>query len=90
MNVSFGKQKKNNRWCTLFAGIICLILSAISFYIVFFGAQLDGGIPFIPETANQLIGKTTFFGGAVFTGLLAFLAFREFSNLKNKKSVHTN
>ena len=80
--ISFGRPNKNNRWLTLIAGCICLILSAVGFYIVFFGEQMEGGIPLIPESANLLIGKTAFFGGAVFTGLLAFLALREFSNQK--------
>lgn len=83
--VSVQKNKNPKKFPSFIGGMICAVLSLTAFYIVFFGDQLTGGIPLIPESANQLIGKTFFFGGAVFTGLLALLAFKEFRESFKKK-----
>lgn len=54
-------------------------LSIIGFWIIFYGdgENIQGGIPFIAETTNQLIGKFVFGIGAVISGLISIVAFRE-------------
>jgi hypothetical protein len=86
INRSSGKKGTHSRISSLAGGIICLTLSATGFYVVFFGNELSGGIPFISEYANQMIGKVFIFGGALFTGWLAIIAFKELiEGGKNKK-----
>lgn len=55
-----------------------MMLSLAGFYAVFIGGNISGGVPFIPESANQIFGKVFIFIGAIFTGILAFVAFKEF------------
>lgn len=78
IKITTSKKGKNSRLSSFAGGLICLILSLIGFYSVIFGGELSGGIPFIPESTNQVIGKVSIFGGAIFTGLLAVIAFKEF------------
>jgi len=55
-----------------------LMLALIGFYAVLFDGNISGGIPFIPESANQIFGKAFILIGAIFTGVLAIIAFKEF------------
>lgn len=68
---------KPTKWRSFLGGVICLALSIIGFWIAFYGEDIQGGIPFIAEAANQVIGRIVFGGGAVVTGWLAVVAFRE-------------
>jgi len=70
-------KTKPVKWRSLLGGVICLSLSLIGFWAAFYGEDIQGGIPFIAEAANQLIGRVVFGIGAVMTGLLAVVAFRE-------------
>lgn len=74
------QEKKNMKgsFSALAGGVISLALSATALAILFFGDEFSGGIPFINKTVNQTIGKVSIFIGAVFTGWLAVIAFREF------------
>ncbi len=71
------KNYKPAKWRSFLGGVICLSLSLIGFWVAFYGEDIQGGIPFIAETANQVIGKVVFGTGALITGLLAIVAFRE-------------
>lgn len=75
---SIGEKTKTSKFSSFMGGLICFILSGTGFYVVFFGNNLLGGIPLIPESTNQVMGKVSIFGGAVFTALLSILAFKEF------------
>lgn len=65
------------KWRSFLGGVICLSLSIIGFWAAFYGEDIQGGIPFIPEAANQTIGRFVFGGGAVITGIMSVVAFRE-------------
>jgi hypothetical protein len=75
-------KTKPAKWRSFLGGVICLSLSIIGFWIVFYGdgQNIQGGIPFIAEATNQVIGRIVFGFGAVITGLLAVVAFRELIN----------
>jgi hypothetical protein len=77
IRIEISSNTKRNRIRGLIGGVICLILSLIGLYIAFAGQSLGGGIPFIPDELNQGIGRIIIGIGALFTGLLAFVAFRE-------------
>lgn len=68
---------KPAKWRSLLGGVICLSLSIIGFWVAFYGEDIQGGIPFIAAATNQVIGRIVFGFGAVITGLLAVVAFRE-------------
>lgn len=73
-------QKQHNKpakWRSFLGGVICLSLSIIGFWVAFYGDDIQGGIPFIAEAANQVIGRIVFGIGAVITGLLTIVAFKE-------------
>jgi len=48
------------------------------------GKPIEGGLPFLPESANSMIGMIAFSAGAIFTGLLGIYAIYEF--FKKRKS----
>lgn len=75
---------KPNRLRSFLGGIICLSLSLMGFWIAFYGEGIEGGIPFIAEATNQMIGRIMFGGGAVITGVLAIVAFRELFGKRSK------
>lgn len=75
---------KPTKWRSLLGGVICLSLSIIGFWVAFYGEDIQGGIPFIAEVANQLIGRIVFGFGAVITGLISIVAFRELFTSKSK------
>lgn len=70
---------KPAKWRSLLGGVICLSLSIIGFWIVFYGdgQNIQGGIPFIAEATNQMIGRIVFGIGALISGLISIVAFRE-------------
>ncbi|MDZ7717601.1 MAG: hypothetical protein U5K72_02125 [Balneolaceae bacterium] len=70
-------KTKPAKWRSVFGGLICLSLSIIGFWVAVNGEDIQGGIPFIAEATNQVIGRVMFGFGAVITGWLAVLAFRE-------------
>lgn len=79
---------KPAKWRSFLGGIICLSLSIIGFWIAFYGdiENIQGGIPFIAEAANLVIGRIVFGFGAVVTGWLAVVAFRELLNKGEDKN----
>ena len=52
-------------------------LSGTAFYVALSGAQLTGGIPFLPGELNQVIGRLLIGAGALVTGAMAVYAFRD-------------
>lgn len=76
----YGHNDKPAKWRPLLGGIICLGLSVTGFWVAFYGEDIQRGIPFIAEATNQMIGRIMFGGGAVITGLLSIVAFRELFN----------
>lgn len=76
--ISFGKKQAYSRISSLFGGLICLLLSCTAFYFLFSDKELQGGIPFIPESINSTIGMMLIGSGALLTGFLAIYAFYEF------------
>lgn len=77
-------KTKPAKWRSLLGGVICLSLSIIGFWVAFYGEDIQGGIPFIAEVTNQMIGRTVFGFGALITGLLAVVAFRELVDNSSK------
>ncbi|MCG2587159.1 hypothetical protein [Rhodohalobacter sulfatireducens] len=77
-------KTKPPKWRSFLGGVICLGLSIVGFWVAFYGEDIQGGIPFIAEAANQVIGRVVFGIGAVITGLLAIVAFRELVTSKSK------
>jgi len=63
------------RWSALMGGVVCAGMSALGFYVAFFGGQLRGGIPFIPDAWNQTFGKVLFGFGACLTAAMALWFF---------------
>jgi len=84
IKISFGSTRSNSRISSLAGGVICLLLSAFGFYVVFFGSEISGGIPLLPDALNTLFGRIIFGLGALFTGGLSVYAFMEF--FRNKSS----
>lgn len=70
-------QPGQTRFSTLVAGIICAGLSALGFYIAITGKRLGGGIPFIPDAWNQIVGRVFIGFGACITALMAVFALRQ-------------
>ncbi|MDR9364657.1 MAG: hypothetical protein RI575_04935 [Balneolaceae bacterium] len=70
-------KTKPPKWRSFLGGVICLVLSIVGFWVAFYGEDIQGGIPFIVEAANQVIGRVVFGFGAVITGFLSVVAFRE-------------
>lgn len=70
-------KNKPAKWRSFLGGLICLSLSIIGCWIAFYGGDIQGGIPFIAEATNQVIGRIVFGIGAVITGLISIVAFRE-------------
>lgn len=70
-------KNKTTKWRSLLGGVVCLGLSIIGFWVAFYGEDIQGGIPFIADAANQVIGRIVFGIGALITGLLSVVAFRE-------------
>lgn len=77
-------KTKPAKWRSLVGGVICLGLSIIGFWVAFYGEDIQGGIPFITEAANQVIGRVVFGIGALIIGLLSVVAFRELIASKSK------
>ncbi|NBC02152.1 MAG: hypothetical protein GVY20_00455 [Bacteroidetes bacterium] len=77
-------KTKPAKWRSFLGGVICLGLSIVGFWAAFNGEDIQGGIPFIEEATNQVIGRVVFGIGAVITGLLAAVAFRELITRKSK------
>lgn len=77
---------KSNKWSSFLGGVICLVFSLMGFWIVFYGdaENIQGGIPFIAETTNQIIGKLVFAFGALISGLISIMAFRELVESNSK------
>ena len=80
--ISFNENQKAGFFSSLMGGIICTVLSALGFYVAFWGDAISGGVPLLPEGLNTLIGRLMFGTGAVITALLAMYAF---SDLFRKK-----
>ena len=82
------KEYDNNykpaKWRSFFGGVICLSFFIIGFWIAFYGEDIQGGIPFIAETTNQMIGRVVFGIGAVISGLISIVAFRELVGSNSK------
>jgi polyferredoxin len=77
IRIEISSNRRKSKIRSLIGGIICLILSVLGFYIAFAGQAFGGGVPFIPDGLNQGIGRIMIGIGALFTGILAFVAFRE-------------
>ena len=77
---------KSAKWRSFLGGGICLSLSVIGFWIAFYGdgANMQGGIPFVAELVNQMIARVVFGIGAVISGLISILAFRELVGTQKK------
>jgi hypothetical protein len=75
IRITTSSQQNPSRASAFIGGLICTALSIGGFYIAFSGAHLLGGIPFIPDTINQTIGRIVFAIGACITGALALYAF---------------
>jgi hypothetical protein len=70
-------EPQQSRARAVVGGVICAGLAGIGCYIVITQKQLEGGLPFIPETWNQIVGRTLIGAGAFLTALLAACAFRQ-------------
>jgi hypothetical protein len=66
-----------SRLSALAGGLICAGLSGIGFWIVFTHKHLGGGLPFIPETWNQALGRVFVGVCACVTAFFALCAFYE-------------
>lgn len=75
---STDKHHKPNRISSFLGGVICLILSLTGFYATFSAGPITGGLPFLPDVMNSMIGRIFFGLGALITGCLAVYAFYEF------------
>ncbi len=68
---------RRSRLSAFFGGLICLSLSITGFYIAFGGFPVEGGIPFLPGSGYQLLGRVLIGAGA-----LTVYAFYEFLMLR--------
>lgn len=77
---------KPSKWRSLLGGVICLSLSLIGFWIAFYGdgENIQGGIPFIAVAVNQTIARIVFGFGALISGLMSIVAFRELFDNSSK------
>lgn len=71
----------------LLGGLICAALSATGFVIVFSGAPIAGGIPFLPSALNEGIGRAFFALGALFVAGLAVYAFHDAWRLHRERNA---
>ena len=74
------------RLSALISAIIAAGLSVLGFYVAFGDKKVLGGIPFVPESWNQLFGKILFGGGAALTAAFALLLFSRAFKSNKKKS----
>ena len=81
--ISINRNQKPGKLSSLLGGIICAVLSALGFYVAFWGDTISGGIPLLPEGLNTFIGRLMFGAGAFITALLALYAFSELFRKKN-------
>jgi hypothetical protein len=77
IKINIGKRESRSRISSLFGGIICLSMALFGIYAAFFAPSFDSGIPLVPDTWNQTIGRFTIGGGAILLFLLAGYAFYE-------------
>lgn len=77
IRIRFGPRRSWNRIEPLAGGLICAALSVLGFYAAFGEAGPSGGIPLIPASWNQAIGRAVFAVGGLITGALALYAFYE-------------
>lgn len=61
----------------LIAGFFCLGAGVFALYIAISGQRVAGGLPFIPDAWNQMMGRVMFAAGGVATLGIAVLAFRD-------------
>lgn len=48
-------------------GVICAGMASLGFFAAFGPGELEGGVPFLPESWNQGLGRIAFGGGACVT-----------------------
>ena len=71
-----GRQSRHN---SLLAAILLMGFAVLGVWAVFAPAEgMSGGIPFLPRTANVVLGRWMFGTGALISAALAIYAFREF------------
>lgn len=61
----------------LIAGFLCTALSATGFFVAVWGERIEGGIWFLPDAANQALGRFIFGLGALMVAALAAYAFHD-------------
>jgi hypothetical protein len=84
IHISTSPNPKQSKLSALIGGIISAALSITGFYIVFTGKQLSGGIPFLSDGFNQVMGQIVIGLGALLTGALAVYAFYELFKPREK------
>ncbi len=64
---------------SFWAMLIVASMAGISLWIAFFGDEdkISGGIPFLPQSINAMLGKILFGFGALVTAFMVILAFRD-------------
>ncbi|TVR14765.1 MAG: hypothetical protein EA391_12085 [Balneolaceae bacterium] len=76
--ISFGKDPGLSKTSSILGALLCFGLSILGLYVALFGNKLSGGVPFLPDEVNTLMGRITFGSGALFTFWLFTYALREF------------
>src|ERR1043166_1336533 len=63
------------RFSAMLAGLACLGFSFLALFAAFTHDKLSGGLPFIPEGWNRMLGYALFGFGALITGAMAIYFF---------------
>lgn len=87
LRIRMGARENRSILAACMAGVICTALSVTGFWVVLSGAELSGGVPFIPPALNQGLGRGLMGVGAVFTAVLAAYAFFDARRLLRERSV---
>jgi hypothetical protein len=75
--IKLGPPRNRSRLAALMGGLICLGLCGVGLFVLLGGAELSGGIPFVPDVINRGIGRLMLIFGIVLTGLLSVYALWE-------------
>ncbi|MFU8860599.1 MAG: hypothetical protein ACNA8K_09255 [Cyclonatronaceae bacterium] len=77
IKISVGNKQNRSITAALAGGLICGALAAFGFYVALWDPSVSGGIHFMPDGANQALGRIVFGAGSVVTTLIGLYAFRE-------------
>ncbi len=73
------------RASALLGGLICAGMVGLGFFAAFGTGTLEGGLPLIPATWNQTIGRAAFGFGAIITAAFALWGFHRALKPPKKK-----